>query len=500
MPWEATPLPLDCGRDAADSLAVSSLPPGRTGARPHRGRPRGRSFGPRRRGAPTLARLLALRVLVRVERTRAYADLALHAALSQSNLVGSDRALVTELVYGTLRWRGRLDFLLAKVLDRELEKLEPTVIAALRLGAYQIVFSERIPASAAVDEAVRCVHALGAERAGGLVNAVLRRFAAEFQHVPLPALEDDALAHLTHALSLPGWVAEAFLEQLGPEEASALGAALSELPPRTVRANPQRGTRDALLAELRERFPGAEPCRYAPLGIRLGRRGDPGRDPAFLDGRCTVQDEAAQLVIELLAPEPGERVLDACAAPGAKATAIAERVGGAGSVLALDRHARRLGLLRRDARRLGLTNVTTQVRDASAPLDDLLPSGGFDRVLVDAPCSGLGVLRRNPDARWRVLPGDIPKLARQQRAILAQAGSCVRPGGVLVYSTCTLLREENEAVIESFLAERPEFARAAAASLPEVVQPLLTAAGDLRCLPHRHDTDGFYAARLERRP
>ncbi|HVP29055.1 MAG TPA: 16S rRNA (cytosine(967)-C(5))-methyltransferase RsmB [Myxococcota bacterium] len=478
---------------------MSSLPPGRTGARPHRGRPRGRGAGPRRRGAPTLARLLALRVLLRVERTRAYADLALHAALSQSSLVGADRALVTELVYGTLRWRGRLDFLLAKVLDRELEKLEPTVVAALRLGAYQIVFSERIPASAAVDESVRCVHALGAERAGGLVNAVLRRFASEFQRIPLPTLEEDPLAHLTHALSLPGWVAEALLEQFGAEEAAAIGKALTDVPPRTVRANPLRGSRDALLADLRERFPNAEACRLAPLGIQLGRRGDPGRDPAFLDGRCTVQDEAAQLVVELLAPEPGERVLDACAAPGAKATAIAERIGVDGQVLALDRHARRLGLLRRDARRLGLENVTTQVRDASASLDDLVAERGFDRVLVDAPCSGLGVLRRNPDARWRVLPGDVAKLARTQRAILSQAASCLRPGGTLVYSTCTLLREENEAVIESFLSERPEFRLVPAAELPGVVQPVVTPEGFLRCLPNRHDTDGFFAARLERR-
>jgi len=169
-------------------------------------------------------------------------------------------------------------------------------------------------------------------------------------------------------------------------------------------------------------------------------------------------------------------------------------------VLAVDRHARRLGLLRRDAWRLGLANITRQVRDASASLDDLLESGPFDRVLVDAPCSGLGVLRRNPDARWRVLPGDIPKLARSQRAILAQAASCVKPGGALVYSTCTLLRAENESVIEAFLSERPEFRLVPAAELPAVVQPLLTAEGHLRCLPHRHDTDGFFAARLERRP
>ena len=273
------------------------------GARPGRGRPAGRG-GFRRRGAPTQARLLALRVLLRVERTRAYADLALHAALAQSPLVGPDRALATELVYGTLRWRGRLDYLLSKVLDRELDKLEPVVVAGLRLGAYQIVFSERIPSSAAVDESVRCVHALGAERAGGLVNAVLRRFAGEFQQIPLPDLPTDPVGHLTHALSQPAWLAQRWIDVYGPEEAAALARALNEVPPRTERANRLRTTRDALHAELVTRFPNATACRLAPDGIVLGRRGDPGRDPAFQSGRMTVQDESSQLVVELLDPSP----------------------------------------------------------------------------------------------------------------------------------------------------------------------------------------------------
>jgi len=467
------------------------------GARPGRGRPAGRS-GFRRRGAPTQARLLALRVLLRVERTRAYADLALHAALAQSPLVGPDRALATELVYGTLRWRGRLDYLLSKILDRELEKLEPVVVAGLRLGAYQIVFSERIPSSAAVDESVRCVHALGAERAGGLVNAVLRRFAGEFQQIALPDLATDPVGHLTHALSLPAWLAQRWIDVYGPEEAAALARALNEVPPRTVRANRQRTTRDALLAELVTRFPNATPCRLAPDGIVLGRRGDPGRDPAFQGGRMTVQDESSQLVVELLDPQPQERILDVCAAPGAKATAIAERLGAGGSVLGLDRHARRLGLLRRDARRLGLENVQSRVRDASGPLLDLVEGRPFDRVLVDAPCSGLGALRRNPDARWRVLPTDVTKLADVQGAILAQAASCLRPGGTLVYSTCTLLPEENEAVVSAFLTEHPEFRMVPPPELPSRLAPVLTQTGYLRCLPQRDDTDGFFAARLER--
>jgi 16S rRNA (cytosine967-C5)-methyltransferase len=471
-----------------------------TGARrtrPRRGRPDAR--GPRRGAAsPTQVRLTALRVLQRVDQGGAYADLALRAALARSPLGAGDRALVTELVYGTLRWRGRLDFLLSCVLDRDFGKLELQVATLLRLGAYQVLFAERIPAPAAVDQTVRCARAVGADRAAGLVNAVLRRLAAQREALALPGLETDPLGHLTHALSLPSWLAARWLARLGPAEAAALAAASNAVPPLVARANPRRTTRDALLAELRARFPDAEPARLAPLGVRLGHRGDPGRDPAFVEGRFTLQDEGSQLVVELLAPVPGERVLDVCAAPGTKATAIAERVGDAGRVVALDRNARRLHLVGRDARRLGLPNLGIAVFDATRALDPVAPPGSFDRVLVDAPCSGLGTLRRNPDLRWRLREGDPAHLAETQRALLRRAAAALRPGGALVYSTCTLLTEENEAVVDAFLAETPAFRRAPADAVPAPVRPLIEADGALRTWPHRHDADGFYAARLER--
>ena len=209
-----------------------------------------------------------------------------------------------------------------------------------------------------------------------------------------------------------------------------------------------------------------------------------------------MQDEASQLVVELLAPRPGERVLDACAAPGTKATAIAERVGPGGEVVALDRSPSRLRLVGRDARRLGLANVTTHRLDASQPLPDL--GGPFDRVLVDAPCSGLGTLRRNPDARWRLRPEDVPRLAETQLAILRRAASALRPGGALVYSTCTLLPEENERVVAAFLEGAREFRPARRAAIPAAVRAVLGEDGWMRTFPHRHDTDGFFAARLER--
>ncbi len=467
--------------------------------RRHRGRPRSEA-GPRRNGTPTQTRLLAVRVLERVERAGAYADLALHAELRRSHLASNDRALATEFVYGTLRWRGRLDFLLSQVLDRDFDALEPLVATLLRLGAYQIVFTGSVPDSAAVDQTVRCARAVGAERATSLVNAVLRRLARIHDTIPLPDLTEDPLAHLTGVLSLPPWIAERWLTIFGAEEAATLAKASNSVPPLTARVNPLRCSRRALIEELGPRLPDARPCPLAPRGVLLGHRGHPAHDPAFLEGRFTIQDEASQLVVTYLEPKPGERILDVCAAPGTKTTAIAEEIGDAGEVVALDRNARRLRLVGRDARRLGLTNITACEHDAMRPLDGFAAEGAFDRILVDAPCSGLGTLRRNPDARWRVRPSDPPRLAEIQTTILRNAAAALRPGGVLVYSTCTLLPEENEMVVESLLSEARDYRLLPADAAPEPTRRLIGADGYLRCFPHLHDTDGFFAARLERNP
>ncbi|MCZ7620541.1 MAG: 16S rRNA (cytosine(967)-C(5))-methyltransferase RsmB [Myxococcota bacterium] len=449
--------------------------------------------------APSEARALAFRVLRRVSDAGAYADLALRAELGRCTLPARDRALATELVYGTLRWRGRLDALLARVLARRLDALEPRVLDLLRLGAYQLVFCDRVPDAAAVSESVRLAHATGLGRAAGLVNAALRRLAREQATIALPALADDPLGHLVHVLSVPPWVATRWLARFGSDEAAALATALNQPAPRTLRVNRQRGSREALLAELRERHVDALPARFATDAIRLVGPADPARDPAFLDGRMTMQDEASQLVVELLDPQPGERVLDTCAAPGGKATACAERVGAEGLVVAVDRHERRLGLITRDAERLGLGNLRCVVADATRRLPDELAPGSFDRVLVDAPCSGLGAWRRNPDARWRVSADAPARLATVQLAILRRAVPLLARGGALVYSTCTLTPEENEAVIDALLTRTPELRRTPGRALPPLLAPLLDDDGTLRTWPHRHDSDGFFAVRLEHR-
>jgi 16S rRNA (cytosine967-C5)-methyltransferase len=441
---------------------------------------------------------VALRVLLRVQEEGAFADLALRAAMVQAQLAPRERGLATELVYGTLRMRGRLDFLLGHVLDTPLHELEPAVACALRMGAYQIACLERIPERAAVDETVRGLREIGFGRASGLANAALRRLAERWRGIPLPDLADDPVAHLRDALSLPGWLAERLAARFEPDEAAALATALLAVPPRCVRANRLRTTRDALLAELRRRFPDAVPCQIAPDGLRLAGRGDPVREPGFAAGRYTLQDEASQLVVELLDPQPGERVLDACAAPGTKATAIAERVGAKGHVLATDRHFRRLGLVARDAERLGLPWIETRVVDLARPLPREIAAERFDRVLVDAPCSGLGTLRRTPELRWRVVPADLAKLAEAQFQILHHAASALSPRGALVYSVCTFTPEENEAVVDAFLAREPGFRRTRPDALPALLSPLLEPGGALRTWPHRHDCDAFFAVRLER--
>ena len=311
-------------------------------SRQGRGRPARQNEAPERADAPTLTRLLATRVLERVERSQAYADIALHQSLARSALSGVDRALTTELVYGTLRWRGRLDYFLSHVLNQELETLDPLVATILRLGSYQLMFSDRIPPSAAVDQAVRCTHAVGNHRASGLVNAVLRRLSREWTTIVPPRLDDDAEAHLVHALSMPPWIAVRLLEIFGPEDAARFAVACNQPPPITVRANRTRHDRDALLQSLLERHPKARAGALGEDTIHLGHIGDLGRDSAFRQGDYSVQDEASQLVVELLDPQPGDWVLDTCAAPGSKTTGIAERLGGAGGVLALDRNGRRL--------------------------------------------------------------------------------------------------------------------------------------------------------------
>ncbi len=448
------------------------------------------------------ARALAIEVLRRVDAEDAYADLALNAALSRSSLDARDRAFATDLVYGTLRWRGRLDYLLNERADRPIEGLPPQARAALRSGAYQLLHSRSVPPRAAVGETVEAMRALGMERLTGFANALLRRLHRERDNLSFPDPDRDPVGHAAARHAHPPWLVERLFGQLGPEEAVRFMEADNLVPPLTLRVRQGRTTREELIERLAAAGFEARAGRYAPGAVVLEGRVPLGALPGFAEGCFAVQDEASQLVGLLVGAGPGERVLDLCAAPGGKTAHLAERVGPGGRVVALDANAARLDLVTTLCRRLGLDNVDTVMGDARG-LPQAVAGDGFDRVLADAPCTGLGVLRRNPDARWRTAPDAPARLADLQSEILARARTLVRPGGVLVYSVCTFAPEETTGVIEGLLGGKGDFVvESPEALLGEGCREMVERAScgwALSTWPQRHGTDAFFAVRMRRK-
>lgn len=439
------------------------------------------------RSRPSDARAIAHDVLVRVASTDAFADVLLSHRLATARVPPADRALATELVYGTLTWQARLDHHLSELVRQPLASLDPPVREALRLGLFQLLFLDRVPAYAAVDTSVR----LAGRRGGGLVNAVLRRAARIGRGgFTLPDAAGDPLGRLAIEWSHPRWLVERWTAELGPTDAARLLEA-NDRPPRVaLRVNPRATTPAALAAELDRAGVRTEPGRFAPEALVVCEGAGHLRAlPAYRRGAFAFQGEASQLVSALLDPAPDAVVLDACAAPGGKTTAMAERLRDGGRVVALDPHRAGLERLRREARRLGLASIDVAAGDARRP-PFALP---FDAVLVDAPCSGLGTLRRHPDLKWHRRPDDIPRLAALQRDVLAGVAPFVRPGGVLVYAVCTRTDDETTAVVDWILAAHPRFA------VERIDVPCVDADGFLRTAPHTHGLDGFFAARLRAR-
>jgi 16S rRNA (cytosine967-C5)-methyltransferase len=438
------------------------------------------------------ARAVAHEVLVRVETTEAFADVLLGHRLAAERLTPADRSLATRLVFGSLAWQGRLDHHLAPCLHMPVAALEPGVRAALRLGLYQLLFLDRVPAYAAVDASVRLAGRACGRGAAGLVNAVLRRAAAEEARATLP--RPGSLERLAVEWSHPSWLVERWAREFGRDELPALLAANNRRAPTALRTNRLRTTPERLAEELAAAGVATRRGAWSPDALLVERGGARVRRlAAYRAGRLAFQGEASQLVALLLDPARGARVLDACAAPGGKAMHAACLTGPEGRVVALDpRH----GGLRRaaaEAARLGVTGVLPVVGDARRPP----VSRALDAVLVDAPCSGLGTLRRHPEVRWRRRPEDIPRLAAVQQEILHGVAPLVRPGGVLVYAVCTLAREENEQVVEKFQRAEPRFVvEDARAHLAASAAAAVTENGFLRTLPGRHGLDGFFAARL----
>ncbi|WP_242822462.1 16S rRNA (cytosine(967)-C(5))-methyltransferase RsmB [Thermaerobacter marianensis] len=451
-------------------------------------------------GAAATGREAAFLALLAADTGPVYVDHALARILDRAALPARERALATELAYGVARRQGTLDWALSRFSRKPPARLDPPVRAALRLGAYQLWYLDRIPAHAAVDESVNLVRRHGPAYAAGFVNAVLRAAARHgFPQGEVPPRERDLAGHLALVHAHPRWLVERWLGRLGPEEAERLLEANNRVPPLSARVNRLRADPRALAAALAARGVAVEAGRFLPEALRLGHGVHPAELDAFQEGALTWQDESSMLAVHVLDPRPGDLVVDVAAAPGGKSTHIAERMGDRGRVVACDADPGRLEKVGEAARRLGLGCIEPLALDGRKLPERL--AGQADRVLADVPCSGLGVLARRPDLRWRKTPDDLAALAELQGELLRAAAACLKPGGVLVYSTCTTEPEENQQVVEGFLAQ------AGGAFTADDLRPWLpaalrdepgTAQGWIQLWPHRHGVDGFFIARLRR--
>lgn len=446
-----------------------------------------------KQGKPSIspARRAAFDILLRVEGEGSYASNLL-SALSESDFSSEDRALAQEITLGVLRWQKTLDYFVELYSNRKVKRLDIAVLIALRIGLYQLRHLERVPHSAAVNESVNLVKRARVASAAGLVNAVLRNAARRIEDHPGEAAADSS-EKAPIEVSHPRWMLERWSKWLGEQEARGLALANNTPPATALRVNTLRTSEQATLAYLQANAVVLRPSEITPSGFVVESGPVAPIMRAAAEGLIYIQDEASQLISHLLDPRRGEAILDLCAAPGSKSSHIAALTADGAWIVACDIHPHRLATLRATCHRLGVESVDAVAFDATREL--AVRGLEFDRVLIDAPCSGTGTLKRNPEIKWRLAPDDIIRLAGVQLDLLTGAAEAVRAGGRLVYSTCSLEAEENEDVVKQFIESGMPF---------QLIEPaaraaLITTNGFVRTLPHRHGTDGFFAAVLEKR-
>lgn len=438
------------------------------------------------------AREAAMLALNACQRQGGWSDGALKKQLAAAELSGRDAALATQLCFGVLQNQMLLDFYLSKFSNIPLKRMEGKVVQTLRLGAYQMLFLTRIPHSAAVNSAVTLVktHCKN-PRAAGMVNGILRSMERSLQNMPVIP-QGDPVAYLSTLYSHPEWLVKEFILSLGEEETAQMLAADNSQPPTAVMVNTTRTTAEELKTMLEDDHVEAEPHPWLENCLLLHRTGDLERLEAFQQGLFYVQDPASRLAVLAAGAKPGMKVLDCCAAPGGKSFAAAIAMENQGEIVSCDLHPHKKKLIQAGADRLGLTIISPKTADGKVFRPEW--ENAFDLVLVDAPCSGLGVIRKKPDIRYKD-PAPLADLPAVQLDILRNAARYVKPGGTLMYSTCTLLYRENGEVVETFLAENNSY-KAEAFPLPGPVG--LVQGGSVTLWPHRHGTDGFFISKMRR--
>lgn len=445
------------------------------------------------------ARERALRILARIETHRETLDAGMASELDAAPALSRpDRNLVYALVYGVLRRRRILDRTIRHFLRNPRQRIDPTAMNILRLGLFQLRFLDRIPDSAAVNTSVELVRKNAPPHLTGFVNGILRNAVRNPQTPPAPSGSDPAI-RLAETTSFPDWMVRRWVERFGYPEAEQLCEALNAPAPLTLRTNRLRTDRDELAPRLAGAVDSVSPTPISPDGLHLaGAKVSVEELPGFPDGAFQVQDEGAQLAVLHLGVRPGHRVLDACAGLGGKTGYLAALMENRGEILAVDRQPAKLNRLRGEMNRLGVRIVRTAVHD----LHETPPEsewGTFDRILLDAPCSGLGVIRRNPDAKWATEKRDFARFQTRQIAFFERLAPLLKPDGRLGYSVCTVEPEETETIVRLFLERRPDFeVDPSPEGLPETAAALPSPDGFLRLLPHRHGTDGFFSVRFRR--
>jgi 16S rRNA (cytosine967-C5)-methyltransferase len=445
------------------------------------------------------AREMALKTLRAVEEEGAFANLALNKVLEKYRPAKLDRAFATEIVYGSLRTMNTLDWIISRFLQQPLASQTVWVRNILRIGTYQLMYMDKVPAAAACNESVELAKKYANSGVVKFVNGVLRNITRNLDNIEFPDINADAVSHVALKYSHPRWMVERWLKEYGTEQTIALCKANNKTPPNTIRTNTLHISRDELINLLQAEGVNCRKTLYAPEALKIEGFLSYGTLKPFQDGLFQVQDESSMLVGHALNPAHGARVIDSAAAPGGKSTHIAQLMQNSGLILSFDIHPHKLDLIQDNCRRLGITNVKGMVADAREMPEDL--HSWADYVLLDAPCSGLGVLRRRPDARWRKEAYQIPAIVKLQQEMLESVSKCVRPGGVFVYSTCTITHEENLDQVRAFLNKHSDF-------MLEDLSPLLPVnmanepgvkEGYIQLLPHVHGMDGFFLARMRKR-
>ena len=421
-----------------------------------------------------------------------YSNIVASRTIQKGDMNARDRRFYTELVYGTVRCLNYLDWIIGKLSSRTINKLDPVCLVILRMGLYQIFRMSKIPESAACNEAVKMARRFGNRGMAGFVNALLRNSIRRRLEFQIPDLSENAPLHLSLTYHQPVWLVKKWIHDYGTDDTVRICQYFDSIPDLCLRTNTQRISRDELLQQLSKRGLQAVAASFSPEGIYL--KDNPGIQSLqeIHDGLALIQDEPSQLVAHALDPQPHEVIFDVCAAPGGKTTHIAALAGPDTTVYGCDIYEHKLKLIESNARALHLTNVRTLLQDACTIGDKYREKA--DRVLVDAPCSGLGVLRRKLDLRWRKRAEDLQKLPVLQSRILESAAACVRPGGVLVYSTCTMNDGENSQVIQQFLQAHQEFKAENLGNLCGLSQP----GPFIQLLPQKDELDGFFIARLRK--